>query len=135
MLGLPASRPLQSDREWGIMILAAIVAATLVMPVSMALVVPASIERAVPPEHDQRAKSPTWRQAAALRPLINSATECIARNVSADPRFATAADGAGLNDLIVDAVPSCLATLRAMIDAYDGLFGDGAGEEFFMGRY
>jgi hypothetical protein len=108
------------------MILAAVVAATLVVPVSL--------ERAVPPAHDQNAKAPTWRQAAALRPLINSATDCIARRVSTDPRFATA-DGTGLNDLIVDSVPACLAPLRAMIDAYDGLFGDGAGEEFFTGRY
>jgi hypothetical protein len=109
------------------MILAAIVAATLV--------VPASLERVVPPSPDQKANLPTSRQVAALRPLINSATECIARKVSADPRFAMVTQGAGLNELIVDSVPACLAPLRAMIDAYDGLFGDGAGEEFFMGRY
>jgi hypothetical protein len=108
------------------MILAAVVAAALIVPVS--------IEHAIPPTHDRSVSAPTSRKAAALHPLINSATECIARTVSADPRFATASSSA-LNELIVDSVPSCLAPLRAMIDAYDGLFGDGAGEEFFMGRY
>jgi hypothetical protein len=109
------------------MILAAVVTAALVVPVSL--------EPAMPPAHDQSVRALTGRKAAALGPLINSATDCIARTVSADPRFARTADGSGLNELIVDSVPSCLAALRAMIDAYDSLFGAGAGEEFFTGRY
>lgn len=107
------------------MILAAVVAASLIIPVS--------VERgaALPPALPQGAAIPAWKKAAAIRPLINSATECIARTVSADPRFANAA----LNDLIVDSMSTCVRPLRAMIDAYDGLFGDGAGETFFMGPY
>jgi hypothetical protein len=110
------------------MILAAAVAASLVMPVSIDHAEPLPLEpaldRSVPPA----------RKSVAIRPLMNRATDCIARTVWADPRFATA-DPAARNNLIVDSVPSCIAPLRAMIDAYDQMFGDGAGEKFFMGPY
>ena len=68
---------------------------------------------------------------AAMQPLMRSATECIARKVSAHPRFGQR--DVDLGDLIVDAVPGCSAQVRAMIDAYDRYFGDG--EAFFMGPY
>jgi hypothetical protein len=32
-------------------------------------------------------------------------------------------------------MPACLTPVRAMIDAYDRYYGDGAGEAFFMGPY
>jgi hypothetical protein len=40
-----------------------------------------------------------------------------------------------VNDLIVESMPSCVEPVRSMIDAYDRLFGEGAGESFFMGPY
>jgi hypothetical protein len=61
------------------------------------------------------------------------ATECIARNVTADPRFGRRDTEIG--DLIVDSMPTCTTQVRAMIDAYDLYFGDGEGEAFFMGPY
>jgi hypothetical protein len=68
---------------------------------------------------------------AAVQPLVRSATECIARAVRADSRF-----GHGdLGDVIVDSMPRCTAQVRAMIDAYDRYFGNGAGEAFFLGPY
>jgi hypothetical protein len=70
---------------------------------------------------------------AAMQPLMRSATECIARAVSADPRYGRR--DADLGDLIVDSMPSCSAQVRAMIEAYDRYFGDGEGEAFFMGPY
>ena len=70
---------------------------------------------------------------AAMQPLMRSATECIARAVSADPRYGRR--DADLGDLIVDSMPRCTAQVRAMIDAYDRHFGDGEGEAFFMGPY
>ena len=73
------------------------------------------------------------QKSAAMQPLVRSATECIARTVSADPRFAQR--NADLGDLIVDSMPSCIAQVRAMIDAYDRYFGAGQGEAFFMGPY
>jgi hypothetical protein len=76
--------------------------------------------------------SPQQRN-AAMQPLMRSATECIARAVSADPRFA--GRDADLGDLIVDSVPRCTAQLHAMIEAYDRYFGEGEGEAFFMGPY
>jgi len=36
---------------------------------------------------------------------------------------------------IVASMPSCVAPVRAMIDAYDRYYGDGTGEAFFMGPY
>ena len=73
------------------------------------------------------------QETAAMQPLLRSATECIARTVSADPRYRQ--QTADLGDLIVDSMPSCVAQVRAMIDAYDRYFGEGEGEAFFMGPY
>jgi hypothetical protein len=72
---------------------------------------------------------------AAVQALMRSATECIARNVAANPRFRRQAPHTDLGDLIVASVPSCVGPVRAMIDAYDRFFGDGTGEAFFMGPY
>lgn len=72
---------------------------------------------------------------AALQPLLQSATECIARAVSADPRFRKQTLATNLGELIVESMPRCLGPVRAMIDAYDRYFGDGTGEAFFMGPY
>jgi hypothetical protein len=72
------------------------------------------------------------QRSAAMQPLVRSATECIARAVSADRRFGA---GSGLGDLIVDSMPACADAVRAMIDAHDRYFGDGTGEAFFMGPY
>ncbi len=73
------------------------------------------------------------QRSAAMQPLVRSATECIARAVSADRRFHV--DGSGLGDLIVDSMPACVEAVRAMIDAHDRYFGEGSGEAFFMGPY
>jgi hypothetical protein len=73
------------------------------------------------------------QKSAAMRPLVRSATECIARTVSADPRYGQR--NTDLGDLIVDSMRSCSAQVRAMIDAYDRYFGEGEGEAFFMGPY
>lgn len=66
--------------------------------------------------------------------LTRKATDCIVRAVVGDPRFAETAS-AGLGDLIVASIPSCVTPVRAMIDGYDRAFGNGAGEAFFMGPY
>ena len=79
------------------------------------------------------ATMPVEQKEAAVRPLESSATECIARTVTADPRFGQPA--ADLGDLIVDSMPACTAQVRNMIDAYDSYFGGGEGEAFFMGPY
>jgi hypothetical protein len=73
------------------------------------------------------------QKSAAVRPLMRSATECIARTVKADPRFRR--QGSDLGDLIVDSMTTCLPHVRAMIAAYDRYFGEGSGEAFFMGPY
>jgi len=77
----------------------------------------------------------TLQKRAAIKPLEDSANACIARRVSADPRYRALAQAGDVNELIVDSVPSCVDAVRAMMDAYDRLFGEGAGETFFMGPY
>lgn len=111
------------------MILAAIVAASLIVPVS--------IDRSAPwpPPRERVAAMSIDPQDSAIGPLVLSATECIARTVSANPRFQMSVAGSDFNDLIVESVPVCADTLRDMIETYDRLFGDGAGESFFMGAY
>ena len=107
------------------MILAPLVGVTLVVSVAAG---PAVMD-------PQGSLSMTARQkTAAVEPLVRSATECIARAVKADPRWRTSAPN-GLGDLIVDAIPGCVPTVRAMIDGYDRYFGDGTGEAFFTGPY
>jgi hypothetical protein len=74
------------------------------------------------------------QKTAAMQPLLRTATDCIVRAVAANPRFARNAKS-NLGDLIVEAIPTCVTPVRAMIDAYDRYFGDGTGEAFFMGPY
>jgi hypothetical protein len=114
------------------MILASGIAKIVVV---VSLIVPVAVDRNVqwPPPERGTAMSVDQKD-AAVRPLVSSATECIARTVSADPRFPVV-KGAEFNNLIVESVPTCVDVLRSMIDAYDHLYGDGAGEMFFMGPY
>jgi hypothetical protein len=74
------------------------------------------------------------QKTAAMQPLLRNATDCIAKAVAANPRFARETKS-NLGDLIVEAIPTCVTPVRAMIDAYDRYFGDGTGEAFFMGPY
>ena len=105
------------------MILAPLAAAALAIGVATG---PVTAPDGLPPMSTQQ-------KTAAMQPLVRSATECIARTVRADPRFDRG--GAELGDLIVDSMASCTAQVRAMIEAYDGYFGAGEGEAFFMGPY
>jgi hypothetical protein len=86
----------------------------------------------VAPEGTARALS-LQQKSVVIQTLMRAATECIARAVTADPRYRVRA--AELGDLIVASVPTCVTPVRAMIDAHDRFFGDGSGEEFFMGPY
>jgi hypothetical protein len=72
---------------------------------------------------------------AAAQAYVRPATDCIASNVAANARFRKDDPAVDLGDLIVEAMPGCLEPVRAMIDAYDRYFGEGSGQEFFMGPY
>jgi hypothetical protein len=76
----------------------------------------------------------TKQKNAAMQPLVRSATECIARAVTGDPRFGNQAPP-NIGDLITELMPTCVLPVRAMIDGYDRYFGAGSGEAFFMGPY
>ena len=115
------------------MLFATLVAASLVTPVS------AEAATAWPPAADQAGASlrhmSVQQKRARIHPLVTTANECIARTVVADPRYATVTVADAFNDLIVDSVPSCINAVRALIDTHDRLFGEGAGEAYFMGPY
>jgi hypothetical protein len=72
---------------------------------------------------------------AALLPLVQRATECILRKVSADPRHKTATRANEINDLIADSIAACRQPVRAMIDGHDRMYGYGSGEAFLLGPY
>jgi hypothetical protein len=91
---------------------------------------------ATDPLHDATGETRLSLQekAAATEPLVRSATQCIVRAVTASRRYRGRVD-AQIGDRIVDSMPTCLTPVRAMIDAYDRYYGDGAGEASFMGPY
>jgi hypothetical protein len=104
--------------------------------IAVSLMVTASVEtgRSVPDSLPPNAMSMQQKN-AVLRPLVRSATECIVRSVTEDPRFGDSNKVGVVGELIVDSMTPCLTQVRSMIDAYDRLFGDGSGEAFFMGPY
>jgi hypothetical protein len=106
--------------------------------VGASLLIGASIDRQLPDGTAGAEKSALHmsdrQKNAAVRPLVRSATECVARKVSANPRFAAAGQD-DVNDLIVESMESCVDAMRAMIDGYDRYFGAGTGEMFFSGPY
>lgn len=71
----------------------------------------------------------------ALLPLVRRATDCIVRQVSADPRYNRDTRPDEINDLIIDSIAACARPVRAMIDAHDRLYGDGSGKAFLLGPY
>src|SRR5262245_59735047 len=109
------------------MIFATLVAASLVMPVSFG-------PGGSPAAPVERALSMTQKR-AVVTPLISSVTSCIARTVSANPRYPAMTQAGTVNDLIVESVSSCIDAVHSLIETYDRLFGPGEGEQYFMGHY
>jgi hypothetical protein len=105
------------------MILSKLAAATLVVGVAGSVV-----------ESPTRQLSVQQKDAATMA-YVRSATDCIARTVASDTRFRTDNPASNLGDLIVESMPKCLDPVRAMIAAYDRYFGEGSGEDFFVGPY
>jgi hypothetical protein len=100
------------------------------------LILSVSLDAGLPLASHTNADVLTWQQKrTTVRRLVTSANECIARMVSADPRFDDLIKTGNVNELIVESVPSCVDAVRRMIDGYDRMFGHGAGETFFVGPY
>ena len=72
---------------------------------------------------------------AALLPLVHRATECIVRQVSANPRYRADLRPEEFNDLIIDSIAACGRPVRAMMEAHDRMYGYGSGEAFLLGPY
>ena len=77
----------------------------------------------------------TRQKDAALLPHVRRATDCIVRKVFANPRYSPELGQSEINDLIVVSMAACLGPVRAMMDAYDWMYGSGSGEAFLMGPY
>ena len=105
------------------MILSKLAAATLVVGVA------GSVVESPTPQLSVQQKD------AAIMAYVRSATDCIARTVASDTRFRKDNPASNLGDLIVESMPKCLDPVRAMIAAYDRYFGEGSGEDFFVGPY
>jgi len=104
--------------------------------IGLSLLIPAALDSGIEAAPTRPANTMTVQQKnVVIAPLIRSATECIVHKVAADPRIRAAIDSSDVRDLIVDSMPSCVNAMRAMIDVYDQLFGEGAGETFFTGPY
>jgi hypothetical protein len=105
--------------------------------IGLSLLLPAAVEPYQPPLEGSAARhqlSPQQKN-ALVSPLIRSATDCVVSAVSGNPKFKASMSAKEINDLIVSSMGTCLQPMRAMIDAYDRLFGAGSGEAFFMGPY
>ena len=102
----------------------------------LSLVLNVSLDTATP-----SANPADWMQVSvrqkntALLPLVRRATDCIVRQVSADPRYSNEMQPAAISDLIVDSIAACERPVRAMIDAHDRMYGYGSGEAFLLGPY
>ena len=72
----------------------------------------------------------TAQKLQLVQPIMDDATACLERAVA--PKMS---EQEKLGELIVEAMPSCVTPIRAMMDAYDRYFGKGTGEAFFMGPY
>ncbi|MBS0534999.1 MAG: hypothetical protein JSR72_13155 [Proteobacteria bacterium] len=110
------------------MIVESLVGLSLVLNVSLESRTALTAAAPVIPELSIRQKE------AALLPLVNRATDCIVRQVFADPRYRHVRP-AEINDLIIDSIPACEKPVRAMIEAHDRLYGSGSGEAFLLGPY
>ena len=102
----------------------------------LSLVLSVSLDLQPPPADPSAWVSMSTRQRdAKLLPLVREATDCIVRNVFADPRYSTDLRPGEINDLIVDSMAGCIKPVRAMIDAHDRMYGNGSGEAFLLGPY
>jgi hypothetical protein len=111
------------------MILKSVIGLSLVLNVSLNAQMPNSPEPPAWTDMSVRQKD------AALLPLVQRATDCVVRKVTADPRYSGNMRPDEINDLIVDSISACARPVRAMIDAHDRMYGNGSGEAFLLGPY
>ncbi len=105
--------------------------------VGLSLIIHASLDSRSPSPSELGAETQlsVRQKSLALLPLIRRATECIARKVHSDPRYADDLRPGQVSDLIVDSMQTCVRPLRAMINAHDLFYGRGTGEAFMLGPY
>src|SRR5712691_8900168 len=108
--------------------------------VGLSLLVGVAIDPRVPdrPGAESPAHMSAQQKNAAVRPLVRSATKCVVQTISADPRIKDQikrGHSDDLNQWVIDSIPHCAETMRALIQAYDLAYGKGTGETFFTDTY
>ncbi len=106
------------------MLIAKVLAATLVVNVAAAPAVEPTESRLSPQQ-----------KSATAQTYVDAAIDCVARAVSTDPRFQRENPALKLGELIEQSLPKCQTQVRAMINALDLHFGPGMGENFVSGPY
>ena len=103
----------------------------------LSLLANAAVEPYQPPQDPEAARilMSVQQKNALIQPLMRSATDCIVQAVTSDPKFEHGMQTGDINELIVTSMESCGGQMRAMIEAYDRLFGEGTGEAVFIGPY
>jgi hypothetical protein len=102
---------------------------------SLVLNVSLDTQMSQPPEPPSWLQMTVRQKDASLLPLVRQATECVVRNVMANPRYDSDMRPGDINDLIVDSITACARPVRAMINAHDRMYGLGSGEAFLLGPY
>jgi hypothetical protein len=116
-------------REANRMIVKSLVGLSLMLSVSL------DSELPKPPAPAAWNKFAARHMEASLLPLVRRATDCIVRQVSADPRYSGDTGPDEINQLIIDSIAACARPVQAMIRAHDRMYGDGSGEAFLLGPY
>ena len=111
------------------MILKSVLGLSLVLNVSL------NAQMQKPPEPPAWTDMSVRQKETALLPLVQRATDCVVRKVTADPRYTGNMRPDEINDLIVYSISACARPVRAMIDAHDRMYGNGSGEAFLLGPY
>jgi hypothetical protein len=104
--------------------------------VGLSLVLNVSLESppTILPERNPQQLSVPQKQ-AALRPLVERATRCIAGRAVSDPRYRPDLRRDEINDLIADSLDACRDAVDDLVEAHDRMYGDGSGEAFLLGPY
>ncbi len=118
-----------SDSRGRTMIVESLLGLSLVLHVSL------DAQPSMPSGRTAGIELSTRRKQAALLPLVQRATDCILREVSADPRYRNDVRPDEVYDLILDSIVACGRPVRAMIEAHDRMYGLGSGEAFLVGPY
>lgn len=108
--------------------------APLALALGLSLATPAALEVGGAQQGTYENLTATQKR-QLVQPLVADAVACVANAVGQDPKYSPTISSQQMGELIVADMHQCVLESRALVDRYDRLFGDGAGERYFMGQY